>query len=337
MKKLNIVLRTNSPLFIADGSAAAHVVSDGRIIKKVPNKTPITRTEQKKIAVPASEAEGLVFQVVPYIKGNNFKGRIRSQAAEIIKEAVASKGKQITAATYRGLYSAASTGTPSKVEPKLSDITGARDHVYMGFLGGGNQIYKSYSKFSDLDLVHSDFIAAGYQSEDLSHAAITGGYGALTEARSLVRRDKMAEMTDPQMVNVVEGGEKAVADWIELAGSAIDEDSAVSRNMLKNKVAFEVAAQGLVYAGTIDVSELNEAQMGFAIECIARFAKKNEIGGKVSQGYGRFDLQVTDENGNEVLNSQNGVVDVLADDRYMDAMETALNELDLDLLNGYFA
>lgn len=332
--KLTVIFKSISPLFIADATSGDSVVTNDGYIRngKIPNTTPITRTERKPALVTNQDGEEEI-AYFPYIKANNIVGRLRRKVLEVVKEACREQGATISSAVYRGVGCGASSGTPSGEQGTLSDYIKASEHPIIGLLGGGDSIYPSGVTMTDANPIHKSLIDAGAVSSELESLATAINPLRMTYPNSLVRRDPMSDFKDLSEADVVEGGVETVDLWHQQVNDSKNGDT---RLMLKNIVAYETALTGLAYASEVTFrSTTHDHHVGLFLECLSRLAQSNEMGGKVSKGLGRFNMTVL--NGDDViLQSDNGNVKVHGGEAYFDAFSDAMENFDVKELDSFF-
>ena len=354
-KTLTLHMHSISPLHIADaGSGASHIDSSGFIRQgKVPGTMPVTRIERKPILIP-KEVSGRDSDSVshfPYIKANNMVGRLRRFAQDAINEVIVERGEQISDKTYRGLSCGATSGSPNGVEPTLSEHRAARKHFYLGLFGGGNGMFASGMSFGDFNIKHKHLISSGVLPQDLEGTTDVD-INRLTYPISLVRRDRMTELTDFNIEKVISGGNEAVEAWRDLIAAASkkaeeikeakaagteDKAKAGARQMLRNLVAYEAALAGLGYYSKVTLAkQTNDAHVGLLLEALSRFAEANAMGGKSAKGFGRFNLTVK-EGDNVLLQSVDGEIVKADGGRYTEALIDELDSLDIAELESFFA
>lgn len=351
-RRLTLKLHSVSPLHIADASSGdACIDSNGRIRNgKLPSTTPITRTERRPLIVPKSisGAESDERHYFPYIKTNNLVGRLRRFAQDVINESFVEKGKTISDSTYRGMSCGAISGTPKMNGHDLNEIKKARENVYMGIFGGGNQMHTSGIYFGDMIVKHSWLNSMGVISGEVSaDSLIDCNPYLLTAPVTRVRRDRLLEAQDINIDRVIDGGFSAAENWAkelgEFSGDEGDEtnqkkDKKVTRLQLRNLIGYEVALSGLDYQSTVAFRDyINDAQMGLFIESLMMLAKQNALGGITSKGLGRFNL-VVEENEEVLFSSVDGkIVDVgTKGEAYLEALESELEALDLEEMESFF-
>jgi CRISPR type IV-associated protein Csf2 len=347
-KKLKIHLHCVSPLHIADASSgASHVDSKGSIFNgKVPGTLPVSRIERKPILVPAAICEEEEDKVLhfPYIKSNNIVGRLRRHAHDVISEEYIERGEQMPGTVYRGLSCGSSSGTPSSRTAKLSEVQRARKNVYLGLFGGSDFMTSSGFVLRDFDLKHQHLVSSGVLPAEIEGATTVAPF-RLTYPISLVKRDRMLELTDFNIEKVVEGGNKTIEEWRDLvAGSVKDKadaendggDKKARREMLKNLVAYEAALAGLGYYSEVTMQPgTSDAHVGMLLECFSRLAQNNGLGGKTSKGFGRFNLTVK-EGDRHLLQVVDGNIVKSDQDDYAEALADALEDLDVSEMNSYY-
>lgn len=346
-KELTLHFHSVSPLFIADaGAGEAHLDSNGNIRfgKSVGSAQPVSRIERKPVLIAkeiANDEDDSVWYF-PYVKANNIVGRLRRFAQDVVNEVVLDKGEQISGATYRGMSCGATSGTPTGVVPSLSEHRQARQHFYLGLFGGGSGMFASGMSMSDLNVKHRALVGAGVLPAGLG-GVIDVPVSKLTYPISLIRRDRMLELSDFNIERVVQGGSETLDEWRELVAQArLDKNAEVTegkkkREALQNLVAYEAALAGLGYYGKIVMNpQTTDAQLGLLLEALTRFAKNNAMGGKTAKGFGRFNLIVKE--GDEVLlRSQDGEIMESAGEKYQEALLDELDKLDIQQLESFFA
>lgn len=353
-KIITLHLHCNEPLFIQDASAGeAHIDKNGYVRSGKPSKSiPVARTEKKPILIPKElsgrDTDSITY--FPYIKANNMIGRLRRFAQDIIDETLKERGLTISDKTYRGLSCGATSGTPSGIEPTLSEYRTARNHFYMGLFGGGNGMFSSGMSFGDLNVKHKQLVSVGVLPTDLT-GVVDVQPEMLTYPIAMVRRDRMLELSDYNIEQVVKGGNEAIEAWREKlilaeksesdsveTGEKLDKEKVQDgkRQKLRNLVSYECSLAGLGYFGKIVMRpNTHNAHVGLLIESLSKFAESNAIGGKSSKGLGRFNLTVK-EGDNVLLQSINGEIVASNADKYADALAEELENLDLEELESFF-
>lgn len=343
-KTLSLHLQSTSSLFIADAGAGKHHLDDQGYIKpgKVQGTLPVARTERKPILVPKeiSGADSDSVILFPYIKANNMVGRLRRFAQDAINEVLIERGETISDKAYRGLSCGATSGTPTGIEPTLKEHRDARAHFYMGLFGGGSGMFSSGMSFGDFDVKHKYLISAGVLPAE-TRGAIDVNPHHLTHPVVINRRDRMNELSDFHIEQVLKGGEEAIHDWRSEAARAAqdkkEEKEGAKRLTLRNLVAYEAAPAGLSYQSKVVFNPfIEDAQVGLLLEALTRFARANAIGGRTAKGLGRFNLTVKE--GDEVLlQSVDGEVIKSAGGKYTESLVNELDNLDVELLESFFA
>lgn len=356
-KVISLHLHSVSPIHIADASAGeSHVDPKTGYIRagKLPKTMPVKRIERKPILVPkeiSGENDDAVVHF-PYIKSNGIVGRLRRFAQDAINEVLKEKDMATSDKTYRGLSCGAVSGTPTGVAPTLSEYRKAREHFYLGLFGGGNGMFASGMSFGDFNVKHKALSAAGVLPATLE-GAVNVPVPQLTYPVSLVRRDRMLELTDFNIEHVVKGGNEAIEQWLDLVLAASKEAEQLNddeksdakgsnlkegrRQKLVNLVAYEAVLAGLGYYSKIVLSpDTTDAQIGLLLEALSRFAQSNAVGGKSAKGLGRFNLTVK-EGDNVLLQSNDGEITQSNGGQYTEALIDELDNLDLDVLESFFA
>jgi len=348
-KTISLHLHSVSPLHIADASAGnSHVDPQTGYIRsgKVQDTLPVTRVERKPILLPQAINGGDTDAVIhfPYVKSNGIVGRLRRFAQDVISEELNERDEATSDKTYRGLSCGAVSGTPTGVAPTLSDYRKAREHFYLGLFGGGNGMFASGMSFGDFNVKHKALSATGVIPAEVE-GCVDVPFSQLTYPIALIRRDRMLELTDFNIEKVVKGGNKAIDDWLTLvqeASKEIAESEAKgsregTRQKLVNLVAYEAVLAGLGYHSKVTLNpRTTDAQMGLLLESLSRLAMANAIGGKSAKGFGRFNLTVK-EGDNILLQSMDGEITTSNGGRYTEALNDALDELDVEELESFFA
>lgn len=356
-KVISLHLYSVSPLHIADASAGeSHVDPKTGYIRsgKPPKTMPVSRIERKPVLIPkeiSGETDDTVAHL-PYIKANNMVGRLRRFAQDAINEVLMEKNATISDKAYRGLSCGAVSGSPTGIAPTLSEYRKAREHFYLGLFGGGNGMFASGMSFGDLNVKHKSLTATGVLPTSLE-GTVNVPIAQLTYPISLLRRDRMLELADYNIEHVVKGGNKAIEQWLDLVVAASQEveqleDSEKAeakggnlkegrRQKLVNLVAYEAVLAGLGYYGKIVLRpDITDAQIGLLLESLSRFAQANAIGGKSAKGFGRFNLTVK-EGDDVLLQSNDGEITQSNGGQYTEALIDELDNLDIDVLESFFA
>ena len=82
--------------------------------------------------------------------------------------------------------------------------------------------------------------------------------------------------------------------------------------------------------------DVTDAHVGLLLESLSRFAQANAIGGKSAKGFGRFNLTVK-EGDNVLLQSNDGEITQSNGGQYTEALIDELDNLDVDVLESFFA
>src|SRR5690606_1239772 len=144
----------------------------------------------------------------------------------------------------------------------------------------------------DFDVKHKYLISAGVLPAE-TRGAIDVDPRHLTHPVVINRRDRMNELSDFHIEQVLKGGEEAIHDWrSEAARAARDkkvEKEGAKRVTLRNVMASEAAPAGASYQSRLVFNPITEqAHLGLILEALARFARANESGRRTATRPGRI-------------------------------------------------
>lgn len=300
--KIHGTLTLTSPLMIAEPNAGdVRVDLAGRYVKN--GGFPTTRVVHLRIPA-VGEHEGMN---VPVIAANSLRGGLRRAGAELIEEALISRGETLTLGAYHSLRCGTPYGHPDKSTASLSEIRRAQEVPPLAVFGGGPRMIESALRVdTGLPILHG-LIDRGLLPENLRENAVAvkdGQNHRLTTFLFLRRADDAATFVDHKLAeHVVTDYAQGIDAWQVLVGKAGRDPDANEGSTPKGNEEgpmralaalnpFQCVVPGTPFSFGMDITTEHQASVGFAILALARFANKQTLGGYKRLGFGRFALSV---------------------------------------------
>jgi len=300
------ILRLTSPLHCA-------APSDGGNERK-----NLTRTMRQKVITRIG------IDSVPFFPANDIKGRLRRKAAAMVIRQIVTDKQKLTVPLYVGLTSGAVGGRPENTST-VEEINRARDNVYMGLFGGGVRMLRARLRVSDLvpviaSTIDAKLVPAAYAEttaetfqpivyDKAAQESRPARGHDLIEEFTFFRVDDAARVLRADEVNQSIGNApKAIADY--QAGIAENtksrkatKDAPVGEQTKKTSTAnwleYEAIRAGTPMYFRIDLAEdATEAHVGMMLLALRDLVRDQALGGKVSNGRGKFTANLKLVNGN---------------------------------------
>jgi CRISPR type IV-associated protein Csf2 len=324
---------------------------------------PMTGTVTKGILRTGSDRPDMV----PYFPSNDIRGRLRRLATGIVLEAIAARDEQVGIDTFDGMNAGNFKGQPDSVGSTLTEMKEFREHFFMGLFGGGPRTLPSKLITHDLDPIYDGTIDSGSIPAAFEAYAYSGSARDMTEVIGCVRRDDTTSLVNLSMMRYIEDAFDAINDRQDQVSKArstrkkqkatakggdkkqrTGSEEIVKKDDLANMFAYECIRAGLPMYLELGFSGTpTDAQIGLLLEALVMLFNRNQLGGRIALGMGNFDghanLVVDRQNLGTVLEradagdgAANGFVLTKVADRYMDALELALESTSAEDLNRFF-
>jgi len=274
--------------------------------------TPCTRVQTMPVL---SVEDGETQQTyLPNIPANSVRGRLRRAAANLVQDALVSRGIQMTLQSYNCLRCGAPHGYPAKKPPTLPETVAAHNHLFYGIFGGSPKMYRANVVTDTGFPVTAEAVAAGVVPDRYADRAVgrieKKGGGSFTPSLTSVifsrRNDDALMFNDPNAERVIANYAESVEDWREIASETVGDVADASDDQANGKGKAKKVFRGpqgframeLVHPGTpffIRIeAELDLAQAGLFLQAVVGL-QNTPMGGQVRNGFGRlhWDLVVT--------------------------------------------
>lgn len=308
------VLKMTSPLFIASPEDARVNPKTKRITYGgAEDRSTVAATAVQKMRLKqdadllltaqseedSDEKTGFIQNYVPIIPANSLRGRLRRQAANIIFEHLRDKGETLTLDAYHVLTCGAPHGHPEK-DPAIADIQAFLDHPYFGLFGGGPKMIRGGLRMNTGWPILKETIDAKIIPKDFEKRQSAGGYN--TDVLFIRRVDDALEFANPLTGEIVDNYLEAIERFRELASSEAEivpmedetpaeEQKAAQKDKgargVRSWSAFEVVVPGINFHVGFDIKAPEQAHVGLALLAWERLLNEQQLGGKVSLGFGR--------------------------------------------------
>lgn len=337
--KIDFVLRTTSPMFIAYPD-------------NYDDKAKVSRTTKKPVLIGNSVA------YLPYYPGNGFRGGLRRMAANRIATYLAETEGPIPGDLYNGLRCGAASGSPDKTALSIEEIARARKHAYMGLFGGGARIHESMYRVTDMNPIIETTVKLGivpnsYKDLVLFRTEKETGEPQFVQPRQLVgertsiRVDDLYRIEDfAGLMRVVSNPLETVAEHQRAIGTNKEDrktDPAAKKADVGNMMTFEAIAEGTRMHFRIDLDrDLTSEQLGLLLLAFSDLFNENMFGGWVRVGMGKVRVESIKMTYNDETkywdNLYNDESFVLPADvrEYTDAAEKAIKGMKIAELADYF-
>ena len=254
---------------------------------------------------------------VPVVPANTLSGLLRRSGARIIFDSMERRGVTIPLSYYNILCCGAFTGNPDKEAPGLAEIRAASQDPYFGVFGGGPRMYAKRTRVDTALPLCAEI--SQFVPDSMASHMVHLKPAEMTQVLWARRGD------DVSMMRNVEQMQSTITDFPgamdEYLGDSVDRKAALSaRSELKktvaaarksgDKVAAKAASEGITESASRGVASLTatqvvspgvpfhfrvelcgtEAQLGFLLLSVERFAQNQALGGRVAKGFGRFRL-----------------------------------------------
>lgn len=256
--------------------------------------------------------------MVPYYPGNGLRGRLRDIAAYIAIDHITAHG-QIERALYSGMTSGSEGGQPDTAPLTVEELLRSRTNPFMGLFGGGARMLRSTYTVEDLVPVISSTIAAGMVPAEYGDAsdvtftpqAFPGAEHPvrgkdLIHVYHTVRIDDVLRMTNPDAlmrsvrnpVEEVDAYQQKVADnqkdrkHDKMADEG--EKTGAKKIDAANMISYEAIAAGVPMFFRLTMSDsLSNAQIGLMALAVCDLVNKQNLGGIIRCGLGRYAANLT--------------------------------------------
>ena len=310
--KCNIlsVLKTTSPLHIADSGDARLAIAKGRIsyTATAEASVPCTCVQKMTVVSPlstlSSESEGdteksnVVRDQVPVIAGNNIAGRLRRQAGLLVLKALEAKGEKVSLSSFSVLMCGAVTGKPDGENLTYAEYVEAKKHPYFGLFGGGPKMIRRNVRVSTA-LPMITLLGKG-QAGMLRHPletdlAMTLKPRELTGAWTFRRNDDLKDLSkisaaESSVENFVEEFEKK-QELLLADKTKKDDGDKGERSSTQTFSAIEFVFPGIFFEMSFELDIDNAAQLGLFLLCLDNLAANERLGGWSRNGFGQFVIE----------------------------------------------
>jgi len=322
----------------------------------VQNKTskdmPLTRTSRLSIIGENGKPEE-----IPYFPANDFRGRLRRNAAEIIFEELKSRDETININTFVGMKSGNWHQQPDTIEPSLAEVNAFRENLFLGVFGGGPKTLPSGFKADDLIPLIKATSHLGAYPQTIQDELMDIFPSNLFEYFSCTHVDDIATFRDVRAGDFVTNYFDAVNEYQDgidenkKARKAAKKDKAegkdaetVKKTSIANMFAFESVRAGTPFYMRLTMNDhLRDAQIGLILEALCRFSNNENLGGLVRWGMGRYKLNLAlYEDGirqKDVLSYDMASGEhVLSDDiaEYLDALAESLEQVEAGDMEKFY-
>lgn len=307
---------------------------------------------------------------LPYFPSNDFRGHLRQACCQALWEQIAGKGT-LSLAAYHGLTSGSTGGSDIGEDKSLQEVRDAHKHIFMGLFGGGPRLLRSGLYTSDLVPILPETIKAGIVPDrERENAANVRWFSDLTYIIHCFKHDQALLFLDPRADKVIanyeetivnhqiavlnERGENAKAKK-SAADAAAEKTKAreekrkaetievteVKRNRIENMFAIEAVAPGTPFYVRLGFADwVQPYHVGFIAAALERFANTNAIGGNVTKGFGRFQINLSlfDDSGKrKLLQSTDGKYTVASDiSDYTEAFRKEMSKVNVEGIEAFF-
>jgi CRISPR type IV-associated protein Csf2 len=302
------VLRLKTPLHCASGEDGSKG-KDG-------SKAKITATMRQPVI---TRTHGL--QRVPYFPANDLAGRLRREGARALMDSFAGRGIKISRELYTGLTSGMVGASPEAGAVTVEEVARGRAHVFMGTFGGGARLLRKKIRLSDLFPIIAATVDAGCVPTRLANgdfdswlpvSVTSSGTKPLEDSQLLhkpqmLRVDDLYRNVDPaQSLSRIDNALDTIAIYqAETAeqqrkrseSKAATAEAKEQGTFLKtspkedvgNMYSVEAIAAGTPMYFRLDMADdMTAAQIGLVARCVQALVNRQDLGGLVRNGYGRF-------------------------------------------------
>lgn len=290
--RLHAFLRTLSPLHITSPESARLDVANMKVVYGDSMGIPLNQVQKLNV-----QEMGGVVRPVPVIAANNIMGRLRRHTAAKVLAVLKAKGQKVAISTYSALQCGAATGKPDGRDVLFTEYREAREHPYVGLLGGGPRMMRRFVRAMNA-VPYMDataFMFGRNKHPHLDEAVHKSAQDArrLTQFWILNRNDDLREL-----VNVGQA-QDTIQDFTEeinkrqqaiLADSKSNADGdGSSRHSTRSFSSFEFVVPGVYFPISFDLN-VSDAQLGLFLLGLDSFAATERMGGHVRNGLGQFSL-----------------------------------------------
>lgn len=291
---ISAVLSLTSPLHIASPEDARVDPKTGMISGgNAKTGTPCTRTQRHEILLQQQqqEEEGRSSRFVPIVPANSIRGRIRRQAAAIIKEHLLKRNEKLTLDAYHTLMAGSPNGYPDSALPSVDEFNQAAQHPFFGIFGGGPRMLPSRLKVDTAYPINEATIDTGIVPSMLESFS-TNLWN--TQAVTFRRVDDALTLTDNQIFDIVDDVVEAVEEWRELTasqGNLEDEEQSNAKFQgIRSWTSHEIIKPGTTFHFNMSLNSFDEAQRGLMLRAAEGFFNLQNLGGWSRNGYGRYSV-----------------------------------------------
>ena len=291
---LHAILTTLSPLTISSPESFRYEVSDSTGYGMVKHGTTggIACAGIQRRRFQENAVAGVDFGV-PLIAANNIAGRLRREAANIVKNVLKENSQKVLIQTFSAITNGSVTGKPDTRDSTLAEYRASSTHPLVGLLGGGPRMFPRRLRVLDALPVMSALREAGFS---INHPNNSGRESSsnLTSAACFRKCDDISALLDVDLMeSTIENFEEAFeARQLLILQDKKDKDNGEKGNRTSTKAwsAFEFVNPGVDFDFTLEMTNVTDAQIGLLLESLDQFAK-TLIGGQTRNGLGRIKLQ----------------------------------------------
>lgn len=306
--RLHAFLRTLSPLHITSPESARLDVTTMKVIYGDSMGIPLNQVQRLNV-----HEMGGVVRPVPVIAANNIMGRLRRHTASKVLDALKAKGQKVAISTYSAMQCGAATGKPDGRDALFSEYREAREHPYVGLLGGGPRMMRRYVRAMNAVpyMDATTFMFGRNKHPHLDEAVHKSAQDArrLTQYWILNRNDDLRELVNiSQAQDTIENFNEEIGKRQQsiLADSKSNADGeGSSRHSTRSFTSFEFVVPGVYFPLSFDLN-VNDAQLGLFLMALDTFAATERLGGHSRNGMGQFslsDVVLTDDANNIVADN----------------------------------
>lgn len=307
--RLHAFLRTLSPLHISSPeSARLDLASMKLVYNDAPGSIPVTLTQKLHV-----QEQGAPVRSVPVIAANNIMGRIRRHTRSKVLDVIKEKHQKVTMATYMALTCGAATGIPDGRDSYFTEYREAREHPYIGLLGGGPRMMDRYVSCMN-SLPYMD--ATQFMFSLIKHPHLDENvHKSAQDARRLTQFWLLNRNDDLRRLLNIDQAEETIQNFEEEinkrqlsilgAKSKKDEGGSDPRTSTRSFSSFEFVIPGIYFPLRFDLN-VNDAQLGLFLLALDSFAATERLGGQTRNGFGLFslsDVALTDDDNNIVADN----------------------------------
>lgn len=306
--KISGLIQLTSPLHVASPDKEWFYDRESNYISKSKGgdkSSPVNRTTTTSVV----GADGVIEQGIPILPANGLRGRLRRHATAIILDALSRQGERITIDAFHGMTCGAITGKPVKGVFSIKELLAERAHLFLGLFGGGEKVSRSAYLVSDLvpyTELMKDIGAIPQNDTPTPSSVITkkainsanGREDSLSGVFLMNRLDDVKNGQSEKTMSAIKNYEESAQAWfseiqktesVDANGKTKDERAAVS---LTNMMNVELVRAGTRFYFNLELFEsATPSQAGLMLMSIQQLVEKNQLGGLIAKGCGKFNAK----------------------------------------------